>query len=209
MGICPGCLRREPCPPPGWAFVVVYAVSKHVIPLRLDYIMDASPASSGEWEQSCSQTPVPLRKVSIRGAFLPAPQCYYYLVVVCLFVCFFATSWCPALLFSGLFRFFTHARRNEANGPRQCACQSHTWLPWLPPWGSVLKVSCVRRVILKHSQISLWYTPRVTCDSKETLGSNRVLFKKKEKEKEQERRGWRDEGKERAVKQLEEIYFQS
>lgn len=86
MGICPGCLRREPCPPPGWAFVVVYAVSKHVIPLRLDYIMDASPASSGEWEQSCSQTPVPLRKVSIRGAFLPAPQCYYYLVVVCLFV---------------------------------------------------------------------------------------------------------------------------
>lgn len=41
------------------------------------------------------------------------------------------------------------------------------------------------------------------------MGSNRVLFKKKEKEKEQERRGWRDEGKERAVKQLEEIYFQS
>lgn len=39
------------------------------------------------------------------------------------------------------------------------------------------------------------------------MGSNRVLFKKKEKEKEQERR--RDVGKEPVVNQLKEIYFKS
>lgn len=179
MGICPGCLRREPCPPPGWAFVVVYVVSKYVIPLRLTYIIDASPASRGEWEQSCFQTPVPLRSA--------LEEHFYWLPSDITWLLFFGNILvsCPVVLKA--FPLF-HKHRNEESGPRECACQPHTWLRWPPPWGLVLNLSCLRRVILKHSQFFLRYTPRITCDSKEALGSNRVLFKKKEKEKEQERR---------------------
>lgn len=52
-------LRREPCPPLGCVFVVVYIVSKYVIPLRPSYVIYVSPVFREEADTKLLLDPSP------------------------------------------------------------------------------------------------------------------------------------------------------
>lgn len=68
MGICPGCFVKGVLPSLlAVSVVVVYIVSKYVIPLRLSYIIYVSPAfRQGGGNKSYFQIPVWLDKVIIK-----------------------------------------------------------------------------------------------------------------------------------------------
>lgn len=61
-------------------------------------------------------------------------------------------------------------------------------------WGDFFLSSALKELFANIPSFSFWYTPRIPCDSKQTLDSNKVLRRKKEKEKERERDGGMERG---------------